>query len=159
MCPVLYQSVHESARQDSVERLAKGTINNIYYSPSSTELVISTQKFIRLVKEDLPFTNPCWLFPAMSLSFVCFRSGLWKALTSLPCTCGCTPSSPMHLSILNFFKCSLTCSPFTEAKPSLLQTSLLVLGTLDSQRLVLSGDIEVNKVSRTSSMSFLTKKM
>lgn len=34
---------------------------------------ITTQKAIGAVKHDFPFINPCWVFPATSLSLMCFE--------------------------------------------------------------------------------------
>lgn len=38
---------------------------------SFTELVVSPQKVVRLVRHNLHMVHPCWLFPVTFPSFVC----------------------------------------------------------------------------------------
>jgi len=61
---------------NSVKGLTKVQVDNIHSLSPSTRLVTWSQKEIRLVKQDLPFMNPCWLGLIPWLCFTCLVSAL-----------------------------------------------------------------------------------
>jgi len=56
---------------NSVKGLTKVQVDNTHSLPSSTRQVTWSYKQIRLVKQDLPFMNPCWLGLIPWLSYPC----------------------------------------------------------------------------------------
>jgi len=58
---------------NTVKGVTKFEVETSIALPSSTKLVTSLYKAMRLLKHGLPFINPCKLLPIIGLSFMCME--------------------------------------------------------------------------------------